>query len=331
MPAKSTRPPGSLGRALRALAATAFAVAFCLVVVSTGLAAYPDSFERVRSNPADALAERAIDERSYDRASRCLQSPRAGMVAFQRWLERNAGGSSWGIMRCEDLGSGSKSLHSEGRALDWHLDASNPRHKREAIRVISMLLAPDALGNEHALARRMGIQEIIYDCKAWFSHDDSMHNYSVCYSDSGKRRRSFNRTAAHQDHIHFGMNRAGAAKRTSFWTRSLPPRVIPTSEIGSASTRATLSRRSGRMSVRLRCDQPGPCAGWVRLAVRTRGKTVTIGRAHFAFVQHGTEHHAASTRLSPRGLERLGRKSRIRIEPEPGATGDALTMRLRHR
>ena len=30
-----------------------------------------------------------------------------------------------------------------------------------------MLLAPDRRGNQHALARRMGVEELIWDCSYW--------------------------------------------------------------------------------------------------------------------------------------------------------------------
>ena len=42
------------------------------------------------------------------------------------WLEKNARGSFWGIMRCERSGKNSASLQAEGRAVDWHLDAAHP-------------------------------------------------------------------------------------------------------------------------------------------------------------------------------------------------------------
>ena len=78
-------------------------------------------------------------------------------------------GQSWGIMRCEKLVRRNYSLHAEGRALDWHLDARNPADRRAGERLIALLLAPDRAGNPHALARRMGVQEIIWDCRAWWS------------------------------------------------------------------------------------------------------------------------------------------------------------------
>ncbi len=43
--------------------------------------------------------------------------------------------------------------------------------------------------------------------------------YSPCLSKRGKLRRKVNKTVAHRDHLHIGMTKAGAAKKTSFWTR----------------------------------------------------------------------------------------------------------------
>jgi hypothetical protein len=80
-----------------------------------------------------------------------------------------------------------------------------------------LLLATDRAGDEHALARRMGIQEIIWDCRSWWAGSERMGEYSVCFGASGKPRPRVSTTLAHRDHIHLGLSRAGAAKRTSFW------------------------------------------------------------------------------------------------------------------
>jgi hypothetical protein len=168
-------------------------------------------------NPADRLADQPIDDYRYDHASRCRRSPAPGTVALQSWLTAHVRGVSWEIMRCERLSRSNFSLHAEGRALDWHLDVSNPTDRRAAGKIIRLLLATDRAGNRHALARRMGIQEIIWDCRSWWSGSDGMDDYSVCFTDSGKPRRGVSKTLAHRDHIHFGLSRAGAAKRTSFW------------------------------------------------------------------------------------------------------------------
>lgn len=166
---------------------------------------------------ACVAAVEPIDDYRYDRATRCVKSPTPGAKAMVRWLKRNSRGQFWGIMRCEKLTSSSYSLHSEGRAIDWHLDARKPRDRRAAAKLIKRLLATDADGNEHALARRMGIQEIIWNCHSWWSGSGGMEPYSLCYDRHGKRKRNVDRTLAHRDHVHIGLSRAGARKRTSFW------------------------------------------------------------------------------------------------------------------
>jgi hypothetical protein len=171
----------------------------------------------LEGNPADRLADSPIDPYRYDHASRCRRSPSPGALALEAWLGLHVRGTSWGIMRCEKLSSRHYSLHSEGRALDWHLDAGDPADRRAARRIVSLLLATDRAGNPHALARRMGIQEIIWDCRSWWSGSDGMDDYSVCLTSRGKPRRGVSPTLAHRDHIHLGLSRAGAAKRTSFW------------------------------------------------------------------------------------------------------------------
>jgi hypothetical protein len=213
-----------------ALAAASF-VAGALALPGPALAADPSEpadpgkhsapalLAPVAGNPADRMLSRPIDDERYDRSRRCSKGPRAGTLALQAWLERNARGASWGIMRCERLSGDSFSLHADGRALDWHLDASNPADRREAKRLIALMLAPDRLGNAHALARRMGLQEIIWDCRSWWAGSAGMDSYSVCLNGAGELRRRIDVTTAHRDHVHFGLSFAGAARRTSFWAR----------------------------------------------------------------------------------------------------------------
>jgi hypothetical protein len=183
------------------------------VMAGTGLAqALPSG------NPANKLAKLPIDDYAYDHATECKKHPQPGTLALQKWLEENAAGVSWGIMRCEMWGKNSASLHAEGRALDWHLDSRNRKQLRAANRLIDLLLATDKKGNEHALARRMGIQEIIWNCHSWWSGSDGMDKYSKCFSEKGKRLQHVNFTEAHKDHIHFGLSWRGAKKKTTFWS-----------------------------------------------------------------------------------------------------------------
>ena len=213
--------------AVLALVVTAAVAALAGTAVAT--------FHPVPGNPADRLTRLPLDEEVYDHASRCRRSPMSGTRALESWLGSHAGGQSWGINRCERLSGDNYSLHAEGRALDWRLDAGNRAERKEADRVIALLLAPDRMGNERALARRMGIQEIIWNCRAWFAGSDRFRPYSVCYDEDGERKRNVNRTLAHRDHIHIGLSRRGARMLTSFWTRRAPRRAPDTG--GARSTR----------------------------------------------------------------------------------------------
>jgi hypothetical protein len=198
---------------------------FLILLAATALVALPaatahasDSvFREVPGNPADRLAKLPIDPYGYDTAKKCLKRVPKGTLALEAWLGRNAGGASWGIMRCEKWGKDSASLHAEGRAIDWHLDAHSGRDRAEAKRLINLLLAPDKSGNIHALARRMGIQELIWNCKGWFSGDGGLRQYSACYDKKGRPRKNVDDSTAHRNHIHIGVNWAGARMQSSFW------------------------------------------------------------------------------------------------------------------
>jgi hypothetical protein len=179
----------------------------------------------ITTNPADrpVLLSQPIEELQYDFGRSCLSHPQPGTLALEKWLQRNWPGVSWGIMRCEKLGPHNFSLHSEGRAIDWHLDAGVPAQHHAALRLIDMLLASDSDGNPAALARRMGVQGIIFNCRAWFGYGDTLGPYSYCYRRDGTLRKHLDRTLAHRNHVHIELNWAGARKRTSFWQSPLAP------------------------------------------------------------------------------------------------------------
>jgi hypothetical protein len=208
-----------LSRSRRGVRLTALAVLACAVVPATVGA------NAITTNPANraVLRSEPIEVLHYDDAKRCMRNPKPGVLALQSWLQRHWRGSAWGINRCEKNGPGDFSIHAEGRALDWHLDAGIPGQRKAAQRLIDMLLATDRDGNEAALARRMGVQGLIFNCRQWFGYGDELGPYSYCYRRDGNRRKHLNRTEAHIDHIHIELNWAGARKRTSFWHSPLAP------------------------------------------------------------------------------------------------------------
>jgi hypothetical protein len=170
-----------------------------------------------RANPADELVQLPIEASVYEPATKCDDKVRRGVVKLQRWLEENVRGVFWGSYRCEKWGKHEASLHAENRAIDWHLDASSSADRRAADRLIGLLLATDSVGNTHALARRMGVEELIWDCEFWAAGMPEFQPYRPCYGKRGKLRMHVDTTVAHRDHIHIGMTKAGAAGKTSFW------------------------------------------------------------------------------------------------------------------
>jgi hypothetical protein len=180
----------------------------------------PENPLPIAGNPADRLLSVPIEDPAYDGARKCTsKASRPGMLALQRWLERNSRGNFWGSYRCEKWGKGQASLHAENRAIDWHLDVSSSADERAAEKLIRLLLAPDTAGNPQALARRMGVEELIWDCGYWSAGMTQFTEYRPCYGKRGKLKRKVNATIAHRDHVHIGMTKRGAAARTSFWSR----------------------------------------------------------------------------------------------------------------
>ena len=187
--------------------------ALVLAVTLTAALALPASAGLV-PNPANdpSLLAEPIEDYGYDDADHCVKAAQPGTRALLGWLGRNVRGESWGTVRCEKWGPNEFSVHAEGRAIDWHLDARKPKERRAAMNLIDTLLATDRNGNEHALARRMGVQGIIFDCRSWWSGMDEMGEYSAC---EGNKKPD--PTTAHRDHVHIELNWDGARKRTSFW------------------------------------------------------------------------------------------------------------------
>ena len=189
-------------------------LALCCAATAAPAQAFrlPANFGPLPGNPADRLSA-PIDAETYDPATHCTgPRHRKGMVALQRWLQTNSRGEFWGSYRCELWGKHSASLHAEDRAIDWH-----PSDHAAARKLIDELLAPDKADDQHALARRMGVEELIWDCSYWGAGMQNFEKYGYCYGRSGKLRKHLDPTAAHRNHVHIGMTKRGAAAKTTFW------------------------------------------------------------------------------------------------------------------
>jgi hypothetical protein len=191
----------------------------CALTLCVGALLAASALAGLGSNPADSgkLINKPIEDHEYDPGRKCDDDVQRGTKLMVKWLERHTRGELWGIFRCEKWGKGSYSVHAESRAIDWHMDARDNKEKKQAMALIrKRFLADDRLGNDAALARRMGIQGLIFDCKQWYGWG-GLGDYSYCFKKNGKRKNDLDPTQAHIDHIHIELNEKGARGKTSFW------------------------------------------------------------------------------------------------------------------
>jgi uncharacterized delta-60 repeat protein len=159
-----------------------------------------------------------------------------GLASFVNWLHATyvwpAGSALDGGIFGTGVGycRGTPSTHNESRALDWGLDRNVPAQRAAAFNVINALLASgDERSQTHALARAIGVQEIIYEDKAWDMRPGNRENgLSIDYD--GIPGNGCLTTAPgtpawtnlHCDHIHFALHFEGANRLTSI-SSPLPP------------------------------------------------------------------------------------------------------------
>ncbi|MGH2925956.1 MAG: hypothetical protein ACRDK1_08295 [Solirubrobacterales bacterium] len=138
---------------------------------------------------------------------RCRGRAQPGTISLRRYIDHWFHGHSLGIYNCRNVaGTNHLSTHAEGRALDWALDATVPNQRREAHRIIHYFLRKDSLGKPRAMARRWGIEVIIYDEHIW----------SVIHDHEGWRPCE-DSCSDHIDHLHIEQNWRGAKRTLSAW------------------------------------------------------------------------------------------------------------------
>lgn len=176
--------------------------------------------------PADGLGySPVVDEPApYDGQTTCTTGPRPGTRELANWLLYTYPVTrSMGMMR--SCSSGSHSEHKDGRAFDWGADVARASTRQAAYAFIKRALATDSAGNEHAMARRMGIMYMIYDDTIWSSYRDFAprpYLHSSCRS-----KATCSRTLRHLDHVHISLGLAGAAAQTSWYrSRNVPSQPV---------------------------------------------------------------------------------------------------------
>ncbi|MBD3782537.1 MAG: peptidoglycan-binding protein [Micrococcales bacterium] len=218
-------------RTLGALSASV--LAFPLVAGSADAAAIP------YPQPAKPLPSALDVAPPYEPGTQCLTENQPGPVAFAKLLNATYGSHVYGVLRkCDQE-------HGEGRALDWMLDSRKPANLALGNAVTRWLAAPDAQGRPGAMARRFGINYIIWNRQIWKAWAPE------------RGWGAYTGSSPHTDHIHLSFTWDGAVKRTSWWTGVAitsyltgPPGVAqPTSRDPKDYVNVTLRRGSQGIAV----------------------------------------------------------------------------------
>ena len=128
-----------------------------------------------------------------------------GTRSLRRYIDHWFRGHSLGIYNCRNVaGTNHLSTHAEGRSLDWALNATVPKQRREAHRIIHYFLRDDSFGRPRAMARRWGIEVIIYNEHLW----------SVTHDHEGWRPCGAS-CSDHTDHLHIEQNWRGAKRKSA--------------------------------------------------------------------------------------------------------------------
>ena len=173
-----------------------------LLVVAPVLAASPSSARAPRAPHRYTTMIEPLS--AYKAQSRCSPWAKPGTTAFANMLLRTYPRSrSLGIVRACTVGGTSE--HKEGRAFDWGVSVHSKADRRSVKQLMHWLLKRDRFGHRHAMARRLGIQYMIWNRRIWGSYAAS----------SGWRR--YKGSNPHTDHVHFSLSWAGANKQSSFW------------------------------------------------------------------------------------------------------------------
>jgi hypothetical protein len=132
--------------------------------------------------------------RVYEPATRCVDGPAPGAKALMAWFLAyygRQGGKNLGIYDCRTVRGGStKSLHGEGRALDFGV---NPHGASWGTGLAELL---------RARSGELGVQCVIWNRRIW----------SGAYPDAGWR--AYAGTNPHVDHIHLELTRSAASLLT---------------------------------------------------------------------------------------------------------------------
>jgi hypothetical protein len=174
----------------------------------------------------------------------CDPATKPGVAEVRGLLHSTYGVGGSTHRACNVTWSYEFSLHKMGLALDWGVDAAEPEEWAAGLSLLRWLLAADDEGNEFAIARRIGITQLIWHNRVWTSANPVWRIY--CDPRDPEDASCFaNPTLRHEDHMHISFSLEAGYLRTSYFQalgfRPIaipPPPELPEVEADMTSTEA---------------------------------------------------------------------------------------------
>ena len=165
----------------------------------------------VTALPAQAMP--LEDYASYQPQTGCSPTAKPGTKQLSRWVVNHFDGGYGPIGRpCR---SGGTSEHKEGRAFDRTLDATKKADRQRAAVMMERIFRARRDGQEHVLARRMGIMYIIWN-DHMYSADNRFEKRDYL-SSSCTAKADCSTTLRHRNHMHISLIRKAARAETSWY------------------------------------------------------------------------------------------------------------------
>jgi hypothetical protein len=100
------------------------------------------------------------------------------------------------------------------------MDAASQADRDEVDRFLAKLFQTDADGEEHALARRMGIMYIIWNDHMYRAYGNPHFAKDDYLSSSCPSRKKCSKTLRHRDHVHLSLSKPGGRAETTWYNRT---------------------------------------------------------------------------------------------------------------
>ena len=193
----------------------------------SGIYPEPDPCVSTPAPPDDPAFSSRIDAIPRSPDWYCDPVTKPGVAEFRRLLVSTYGFGGNTSRDCDVTWGYEYSLHKMGLALDWRIDTTDTAEWSTGLSFIRWLLASDEEGNEFAMARRIGVTQLIWHNRVWRTADPTWRIYCDP-RDATDARCITNPTSRHDDHMHISFSlEAGYFHTSYFQTLGFTPLPIP--------------------------------------------------------------------------------------------------------